>query len=78
MNFICTNVCVCTCISTGVGVCAYSYGPDHPDMRIYEAEIALISKISHASGRTSTNKQRLMDIDVQGSCRKKTEIAKKL
>ena len=60
------------------GVCTYSYGPDHPDMRIYEAEIALISKISHASDLTSTNKQRLMDINVQGSCRKKIEVAIKL
>ena len=39
----------------------------------YEAEIALISKISHASGRTSTNKQRLMDNIVQGSWRREGE-----
>ena len=74
----CVHVCAYVPVYLRLSVCVRIHMVRTTRIWEYEAEIALISKISHASGRTSTNKQRLVDINVQGICRKKIEVAIKL
>ena len=74
----CVHVCAYVPVYLRLSVCVRIHMVWTTRIWEYEAEIALISKISHASGRTSTNKQRLMDIDVQGSGRKKDKGCQKI
>ena len=54
----CVHVCAFVPVYLRVSLCVRIHMARTTRIWEYEAEIALISKISHASGRTSTNKQR--------------------